>query len=200
MKSVSIILVSLLVSFLAPGQSYIYHSYRALRQPYRILYNSKSHKEIKKIDDDTALLLATHWYDELKICQKEQTTDPIGSQNIRFLYETNDDEYKKMSDIMTFNYNIQNDEDARTEYLIWKPKVHQIAIDEDITNSVVYPCFRQSMCLVGFQRIANNVEIQDMIFNPFWNGESKLTHKHMKKVLIHYFITYMKHKRIEFNV
>ena len=198
MKATLVMLVSLLSSFLVPGQSYIYHSYRALRQPYSILYNSKSHKEIKKIDDNTALLLASHWYDELKICQKEQMNDPSEQQNIRFLYDTNNDEYMKMSDIMTFNYNIQTDEEARTEYLIWNPKIHQIAIDEDITNSIVYPCFRQSMCLVSFQRIENNVEIRDMIYNPFWNGESKLVHKHMKKVLIHYFISYLKHKRLTF--
>ena len=198
MNSFTLFLCSL---FFCKTHSYIYHSYRALRQPYSILYNSKSHKEIKKIDDSVALILASHWYDELKICQNEpfQSNASNERQNIRFLYDINDDEYMKMSNLMTFHYNIQNDVDTHMEYLIWKPKMHQVSLDEKITNSIVYPCFRQSMCLIRFQRSNNNVTIYDIIFNPFWNGETKKTRQQLKKVLIHYFITYMKHKKITFE-
>lgn len=177
---------------------YMYHSHRVLKQPYSIIY-SISHKEISRIDYGVSKIIANHWYDELLIYQtKERNTTKL-QKDIDLLYNNKKDDYLKMSEIMSYNYNIHYDKELNNEYLIWKPKLHQVSMDEKVTNSMLYPCFRQTMCLVCFQCVKNDIEIRDMILNPFWNGDSKYMKRHLKKILIHYFITYLKHKSITFS-
>tara|TARA_B100000886_G_C20315936_1_gene445938 strand:+ start:312 stop:902 length:591 start_codon:yes stop_codon:yes gene_type:complete len=189
----------ILAATLPTIQAYIYHSHIALQQPYSIHFNPHTSKDMKKIDEEGALVLASHWYDELKNIQyDEEDTTPLRKQ-IDFLYSYPNDDYLQMSHLMNFNYNIQMDDDVHNEYLIWKPKIKPEFMNDVQTSSIFYPCFRQTLCLISFQRTTNNVEIQDMIFTPFWNGETKIIKKKIKGILTEYFLGYLKHKRIHFQ-
>lgn len=177
---------------------YIYHNHMVLRQPYSIRFNLRSSKEIKKINEHEALQLTRFWYDELKEQQRDMISEKKNLQNINILYSQSNDEYLKMSNLMNFNYNLQSKQRCDTEYLIWKPKISPVFITDTRSNSILYPCFRQTLCLVSFKRIYNDIDVENMIFSPFWNGDSKIIQKNVKSVLIDYFLTYMKHNNINY--
>lgn len=177
---------------------YIYHNHMVLRQPYSIRFNIRSSKEIKKINEHEALQLTNFWYDELKEQQRDTISSKKNLQNINILYSHSNEEYLKMSNLMNFNYNIQSKHSCDTEYLIWKPKISPTFITDLRTNSILYPCFRQTLCLVSFKRIYNDVDVENMIFSPFWNGDTKIIQKNVKSILIDYFIDYMKHSKVNY--
>ena len=141
---------------------YIYHNHMVLRQPYSIRFNIRSSKEIKKINEHEALQLTNFWYDELKEQQRDTISSKKNLQNINILYSHSNEEYLKMSNLMNFNYNIQSKHSCDTEYLIWKPKISPTFITDLRTNSILYPCFRQTLCLVSFKRIYNDVDVENM--------------------------------------
>ena len=168
-----------------------------LRQPYAIRFNLCSYKDIKILSQQDALQLSSHWYEELKEQQRESRSETEKLQDINILY-SQDEEYLKMSNLMNFNYNIQSNQNCDMEYLIWKPKICPAFLTDTRRNSILYPCFHQTMCLVSFKRMYNNVDVENMIFSPFWNGDTKIIKKNFKSILIDYFLCYMKHDAINY--
>ena len=84
------------------------------------------------------------------------------------------------------------------EYMIWKPKIKPQFMNEKKTNSLFYPCFRQCMCLIGFQRSFNDIYIENMIYSPFWKGDVRYIQKKTKTTLIDYFLSELKYREIHF--
>lgn len=198
MMNMNTILLLFFFNTLDIVSGYIYHNHMVLRQPYSIRFNLHSSKEIKKINEHDALQLTRFWYDELKEQQRDMISEKKNLQNINILYSQSNDEYLKMSNLMNFNYNLQSKQRCDTEYLIWKPKISPVFITDTRSNSILYPCFRQTLCLVSFKRIYNDIDVENMIFSPFWNGDSNIIQKNVKSVLIDYFLTYMKHNTINY--
>ena len=192
------IIFLLISNMMDVASGYIYHNHMILRQPYSIRFNLRSSKEIKKINEHEALQLTRFWYDELKEQQRDSISEKKNLQNINILYSQSNEEYLKMSNLMNFNYNIQSKQSSDTEYLIWKPKISPVFITDVRSNSILYPCFRQTLCLVSFKRIYNDVDVENMIFSPFWNGDAKIIQKNVKSILIEYFIDYMKHSNVNY--
>ena len=177
-------------------EAYIYHNHLALKMPYDLCHHPRTSKDIKIIDEDDAYKLSTFWYEELKY---QQQYDGSSLQNIELLYTNTNDDYLKMNQMMTFHYNLEKDEEKKNEYLVWKPKVKPQFMNEQRQNSIFYPCFRQTMCLICFQRSYNDIHVDNLIYTPFWKGDINIIQKKAKSTLIDYFLGYLKHRELHFH-
>ena len=160
-------------------------------------FQKKSSKDIKIIDNKDAHRLASFWYGEMKHQQEFSINNE--RQRIECLYRENNEDYEKMSNMMSFYYDFEKDNEKYTEYLIWKPKINPCFIDDNRQNSIFYPSFRQTMCIVSFQCMKNDICIENMIYTPFWKGDVNIIKKKLKALLIDYFIDYLKHREIHFE-
>ncbi len=190
------ILKQLFLFYLLKTNAYIFHNHLSLKLPYELYshHKSSSVKDFKIIDKDYATKLSTFWYKELKFQQQYER------KNIEMLYDVSQDEYLKMNDIMNFNYNIMMDDKQIMEYVVWKPKIKPLFIKEQKANSIFYPCFRQTLCLIAFKCDKNDIQIENMIYSPFWKGHTDTIDKKSKVALIEYFLDYLKHREIHFNI
>lgn len=185
------------ILFITLCDGFIYHSHIAINQPYMVNFQKKSSKDIKIIDDQDAYRLASFWYGEMKYQQEVSINND--RQRIECLYRENNEEYEKMSNMMSFYYDFEKDKEKYTEYLIWKPKISPSFIDNNRQNSIFYPSFRQTMCIVSFQCMKNDICIENMIYTPFWKGDVNIIKKKLKALLIDYFVDYLKHREIHFE-
>ena len=135
--------------FIALCDGFIYHNHIAMNQPYMVNFQKKSSKDIKIIDNKDAHRLASFWYGEMKHQQEFSINNE--RQRIECLYRENNEDYEKMSNMMSFYYDFEKDNEKYTEYLIWKPKINPCFIDDNRQNSIFYPSFRDTMCIVSFQ-------------------------------------------------
>jgi hypothetical protein len=177
-------------------QGYVFHNHVSLNQPYEIQYNANSAKDFKKIDEQDAYHLSSFWYEQLKVSQ-DYHNEPM--QNIQYLYSNIDDDYLKMSNMMSLKYNIKTDDSHCNEYMIWKPKLKPHLMKDVRENSIFYPCFRQTMCLICFKRITNSVYVENIIYTPFWQGDTNQINKKAKSIIVQHFLEYLKHYEIYFE-
>ena len=56
---------------------------------------------------------------------------------------------------------------SNDSYLIWKPKIKRYNIDK--INTKIYPCFRETICIIIFEENNNNININFIIHTPFWD-------------------------------
>lgn len=194
-------LTTLFALFVHYGNAYIYHNHISLKMPYNLHYTSTISNDVKIIDMDDAYKLSSFWYEELKYQQKyeeQEQTDTFNRRNIKYLYSNNNDDYLNMNNMMNFKYNVETNNLNTNEYIIWKPKIKPQFMNEKKTNSLFYPCFRQCMCLIGFQRSFNDIYIENMIYSPFWKGDVRYIQKKTKTTLIDYFLSELKYREIHF--
>ena len=177
-------------------QGYVFHNHVSLNQPYEIQYHANSAKDFKTIDEQDAYHLFSFWYEQLKVSQ-DYHNEPM--QNIQYLYSNIDDDYLKMSNMMSLKYNIKTDDSHCNEYMIWKPKLKPQLMKDVRENSIFYPCFRQTMCLICFKRITNSVYVENIIYTPFWQGDTTQINKKTKSIIIQHFLDYLKHYEIHFE-
>ncbi len=176
---------------------YIYHSNVCLHQPYCIQYNPHTKKDFKKITKEDAYSLSDHWSKELKCIQSTISRNSL--QNIDMLYAGKNDQYLNMNELTNFHYNIIND-NGEKEYIVWKPKIKpKFILENPQSNSMSYPCFRQTMCVSSFSRCNNDVYIHDVLYTPLWKGDNREIRRNVKKNMIQYFLVYLKHKQIHFQ-
>ena len=185
--------------FFVVTQGYIYHNHISLKQPYLIDFQKKSSKDIKLINEEDAYSLASFWYSELKCQQSFPYENNKEQQNIHYLYSKDKEEYMKMSNMMTFYYQFENEKSQHMEYLIWKPRISPALIDDPRHNSIFYPGFRQTMALVSFECSKNDINVETMISSPFWKGDVNIIQKKSKALLVDYFIGYLKHREVNFE-
>lgn len=174
--------------------SYIYHNHISIRQPHMIKFQDKLTNDIKNIDEEEAFKLSSFWYGELKLLQNSQYDE---RQNIEFLYSNSNNDYFEMSNMMTFNYDFENN--AESKYLVWKPRIQPQFMNDGVKNALFYPCFRQSMCLISYKLNNKHIQIENTIYSPFWKGDLNIIQKKSKSLMIEYFLGDFNYSSIAFN-
>ncbi len=190
----------LILNIITNISAYLYHNHISLKQPYMVDFQKRCSKDIKIINKDDAYKLTSHWYNEMKDQQYYATSIDNDRQDIQYLYTNEKKDYIQMSNMMTIYYDFESDKSHHMEYLIWKPRIKPVFIDEPRQNSIFYPSFRQTMCLVSFECNKNEIRIDSLIYSPFWVGDTNMIQKKSKAFLVDYFIEYMKHNEVNFNV
>lgn len=116
------------------------------------------------------------------------------SQLLYFWYGDNE---KKNTDLCYTNMIKKNE----VEYLIWIPRIKSHHFNDDITNSLFYPCFRETMFIICFNSNENsNIVIHNLIQTPMWTFKDEIIHKKVKLILIEYFLKFKNYKTISFKI
>ena len=189
----------IILSIIINISAYLYHNHVSLKQPYMVEFQKRCSKDIKIISKDDAYKLTSHWYHEMKDQQYDAMTQENNRQDIQYLYTFEKKDYMRMSNMMTFYYDFENDKANHMEYLIWKPRIKPVFINEPRQNSIFYPSFRQTMCLISFECIKNTIRIDSLIYSPFWNGDTNIIQKKSRAFFVDYFIEHMKHIEVSFD-
>ena len=188
-------LLLLIYILISSVNSYIYHNHISIRQPHIIKFKDKSSNDIKNIDEEEAFKLSSFWYGELKHLQNSEYNE---RQNIEFLYSKPNKDYIDMSNMMTFNYNFENNNCFK--YLIWKPRIQPQYMNDESKNALFYPCFRQTLSLIAYKNKDNkHLEIENIIYSPFWKGDLNIIQKKSTSLIIDYFLDYMNYTNIVFT-
>ena len=186
-----------IVTLFQVSYGYIYHNHVSVNQPYLIKFKDKSFSDFKTIDSEQALTISSFWYKELK--EEQNYNSNINERrNIEYLYESNsDNKYLEMSNMMIFNYDVETE--SENKYLIWKPRIQPQFLNDDRNNMLFYPCFKQTICLVSFKEKKNSIEIQNIVYSPFWKGDTTIIDRKSKSLIIDYFLNFLNNNEIIFK-
>ena len=162
--------------------SYMYPSKLKTKITNHVLLHKNLQKDIIKIHDFDAQYISKYWYDESK------------KHNIN----------NNLNELIYFTKILNNDYKNENEYILWTPKIRIcLPNDELIENNrkdrLLFPQFRETLCLICFENNKNNINIKSKVNSPFWIQENQYINKKIKCVLIEYFLKYLKHNNIEFK-
>lgn len=190
----------IILLFLGLAHSYVYYNHYRLKYPNYIIKKTKFHKDLTKIDHNIARKSSNIWYDELKIKHIMKN-----NQNINLLYKSDNTYFHEttVEEYTDFMYNIEMNYNG-SKYLLWKPCVKPLIIKDDNDNSsIFYPSFRESLSIICYDDDVekNKVLINNFIVSPYIRSDKNTNiNKEIKKVLINYFLGYLKFNKIEFKV
>ena len=169
---------------------YIFYNKKYTKFPRHIIKNTKIHRDIKKISSNVAVDLATIWYNEIK----------TNCTNMNILY-SHQSPSEQIYQYTNFMYDMSHDYNLENEFLIWKPKIKPILLNNRSSSAIVYPSYKETLGIVCYTNDKNKIIINDYMLSPFLTDNDNIhTNKFLKGVIIEYFINYLKYTSICFKM
>ncbi len=174
------IIILLLIQHTING--YMYPSKLKTKITNHVLSHKNLQKDILKIHEFDAQYISKYWYDET--------------------YKNNIN--NNLDDIIQFTTVLHQDYKCENEYILWTPKIRIcLPNDELIENHkkerLLFPQFRETLCIICYENNKNNIKIKSKINSPFWIQENQYINKKIKSVLTEYFLKFLKHNNIDFK-
>ena len=191
--------VILFFLFFSLTQSYFYYNNYRLKYPNYIIKKAKFRKDLTSINHELAKKASNLWYDELKI--KHIISN---NQNIHLFYKENNKYYNEtnVKDYDAFMYDVEMNY-YDNKYLLWKPSIKPLMIkDGNEDSSILYPSYREALSIISYKdnKNENQILINNFITSPYIrSGENTDINREIKKILINYFVGYLKYGKIMFK-
>ena len=181
-------------------QSYFYYNHNRLKYPNYIIKKEKIQKDLTGIDYKLAKKASNMWYDELKIKHIMRN-----NQNINLLYKSDNKYYDEITvnDYVDFMYDIEINYN-KNKYLLWKPSVKPLMVkDGNEDSTILYPSYREVLSIISYKqdnKDDDKILINNFITSPYIRTD-KITDikREVKKILINYFVGYLKYCKIIFK-
>ena len=198
-------------SYLSCG--YIQLSSLKSKMFHKILINKKIKTDFKKITSNDAYHIASFWYDELAVVNREELT--YQDQGINLLYRPPSHVFETSVNLTDFKYSIISDVENKSEYFIWRPKIqiclpslHAIETNndesvksEELKNTLLYPSFRETMYLLSLDHVnmSSSASVTNIARSPYWCDPKYDSLETLHYSVKNFFVNYLKRQGLKYK-